>query len=129
MRRGCGRRDGVHFETEWVYAQQPLIPHAECASGSAANTASYCVQPDDVDESTRQSGALPLDELCCPFDHGITIPASVVLTVNREHLIYYEGRQGYHEKRYSPKYPMGIGLATWREHRLAGSLGQLNCLC
>ena len=39
-------------------------------------------------------------ELCCPFDHGIVIPASTVLTVGGEQRIYYEGRQGFHEARY-----------------------------
>ena len=26
----------------------------------------------------------------------------------------------YHEKRYSPAFPMGIGMAVWGAHRLAG---------
>ena len=44
---------------------------------------------------------VPLDELCCPFDHGIVIPSSSLLTVQGEHRLYYEGRQGYHEARYN----------------------------
>lgn len=50
---------------------------------------------------TLNAGVVPLDELCCPFDHGIVIPSSSLLTVQGEHRLYYEGRQGYHEARYN----------------------------
>ena len=56
------------------------------------------------------------------FDHGITIPASNLITVPEkgEHLLYYEGRVAYHEKRYGPTFPVGIGIAAWKLHRIAG---------
>lgn len=113
-------RDGVHFDTDWVYSGRELIPNGKC------HQPPYCLSLQEVEDSPTgiSSGAVALDELCCPFDHGITVPASSVLTVNGEHRIYYEGRVGYHEARYSSKYPMAVGVAVWRQHRLAGVRSQ-----
>ena len=107
-------RDGVHFDTGWVYAQQELVPHGRCTSPP------YCLSAEDVTEEIARSGATPLDELCCPIDHGITIPASSMTTVGGEHLLYYEGRATYHEMRYGREALMSIQQASWRKHRLAG---------
>ena len=112
-------RDGIHFDTSWVYAGQEFIPRGACKSQGGGP---YCVPLSDLDETTASSGAAPLDEMCCPFDHGITIPASNLITVPEkgEHLLYYEGRVAYHEKRYGPTFPVGIGIAAWKLHRIAG---------
>ena len=110
-------RDGVHFDDGWVYAHQELIPHGQCARAGGMHP---CLPLTEVDEASASSGTAPLDELCCPFDHGIIIPASSVISVNGEHLLYYEGRAGYHEKRYAPGFPMAVGVAAWRQHRIVG---------
>lgn len=91
-------RDGVHFDTDFVYSGSELIPHGECRQKP------YCM---DCETWTQMSaprmaarpGArltgcgssdaplpelLPLEELCCPFDHGIVIPASTLLTEGGE---------------------------------------------
>ena len=65
-------------------------------------------------------GAAPLGELCCEVDHGITIPASTLLSVGGQHVLYYEARLAPHEARYDPYAPMALGVAVWKRHRLAG---------
>ena len=102
-------RDGVHFDLEWVYAEQELVPHGECRPPP------YCHAPgrrnpsaDNLFEAGNPEDSIPLDELCCPFDHSITIPASQLLTVRGEHKMYYEGRSAFHENRYAKRLPGGI---------------------
>ena len=112
-------RDGVHFDTDWVYAQQELIPRGGCQDKP------YCIRLRELSEDVAKSGSAPLEELCCSFDQGMIIPASSMLTVDSgdgapEHVIYYEGRPTFHEGRYSLNAPMGLGVASWRHHRLAG---------
>ena len=109
-------RDGIHFDTSWVYAQQELIPHGSCAPLGAP----YCMPLSEIDEVMSGSGGAPIDEACCGFDHGITIPASALLSLRGEHRLYYEGRVAPHESRYAPNYPMAVGVATWRQHRMVG---------
>ena len=48
------------------------------------------------------------EQLCCPFDHGIIIPASSVATRAKEHILFYEGRYASHERRYKADMPMAI---------------------
>jgi len=82
------------------------------------------MQQGEILDDVVALGGAPLDELCCPFDHGIIIPASTMLTSAGEHLLYYEGRVTFHEARYKHAdgtgIPMAIGLAAWKRHRLAG---------
>jgi hypothetical protein len=77
-------RDGVHFDAEWVYAQQELIPHGECRRQPG------CANNDELTRAVPEAFLL-----CCPFDHGIVLPASNMLTVGGEHLLHYEGRQAW----------------------------------
>ena len=88
-------RDGVHFDTGWVYAAQELVPHGECRAppGCASNDELRAALP----EVFLEGGPRLWAELCCPFDHGIVIPASQLLSFNGEHLLHYEGRQARHE--------------------------------
>lgn len=59
-------------------------------------------------------------ELCCPFDHGLTLPASQLVTARHEHLLYYEGRYSTHENRFDGAKPSGIGVAAFQKDRLVG---------
>ena len=111
-------RDGVHFDSDWAYAGQEFIPHGECRKPPGCATNAELLEA--LPEVFQLGGPKLWRELCCPFDHGILIPASQLITVGGEHLLHYEGRQVRHEERYDKNKPHAIAVAAWEEHRLAG---------
>ena len=112
-------RDGVHFDTGWVYAQQELIPHGRCREPpGCATRASLENLIGGWQEAQNRSAVL--DELCCEFDHAITMPASELVTHHGKHHLYYEGRTAPHESRFDSKYPAALAVASWTTHRIAG---------
>jgi len=111
-------RDGVHFDSDWAYAGQELIPHGQCREPPGCATNAELLEA--LPKVFELGGPTLWRELCCPFDHGILIPASQLVTFGGEHLLHYEGRQARHEERYDNNRPHAIAAAAWQEHRLAG---------
>ena len=110
-------RDGVSYDTSWVYEQQELVPHGECRRKPGCATVPELEL--HMPHAMVDGGWREYDLLCCPFDHAQVVPASSLTTAHGAHMLYYEGRYYPHEKRFQHQ-PTGLGVAVWREHRLGG---------
>ena len=111
-------RDGVHFDTGWVYAQQQLIPNGRCRKPPGCATRASLENLVGGWQAANASDVFA--ELCCEFDHAMTMPASELVTHDGKHHLYYEGRTAPHESRYNSKYPSALAVASWKMHRIAG---------
>ena len=100
------------------------LTHAQADAGSSVERVGDTTA---VDEGMATQGFAPLAELCCPFDHGILVPAAALLTVGDEHVLYYEGRSKYHEARSAAMCPVDLSsrsmrhLPTFTHHPLVTS--------
>lgn len=87
-------RDGVLWDLDAIYAERALVPRGACASTVAENVSH------------------------CDFDHGYIQPASEILTTEHSHVLFYEGRQEQHDRRFAA--PATIAAARWPIYRLRG---------